>query len=94
LAIGQQRVSVVAVTMTALAAQYPSVAADLQAAGLTAAEEDRDRAAILRVGLTHMVDAVAGPVAPASVLGQNLVFRQTHDQAFKALGATGMWRTP
>jgi hypothetical protein len=41
--------------MTALAARYPSVAADLRMAGLTAQEEDRYRATLIRVELTHIV---------------------------------------
>lgn len=92
--IGEDSVSVVTTSMTALATRYPSVAADLSAAGLTAAQEDRYREAIIRVGLTHMVAAAAGPIAPASVLGQNLAFRQAQSQAFKALVRAGIWYLP
>ena len=94
LRVGQEPVSVVATRMTALAAQYPSVAADLRAAGLTAAEADRLRAAVIRVGLAHLVGTAAGPIAPTSVLGQNLALRETHPSAFAALGQTGVWFAP
>ena len=92
--IGGDSVSVVLTSMTALAAQYPSVAADLSAAGLTAVQEDRDRAAVIRVGLTHMVAASTGTIAPTSILGQNLAFREAQDHAFKALVTAGIWYLP
>ena len=94
LTVGQEPVSVVATRMTTLAAQYPSVAADLAAAGLTAAQADRLRAAVIRVGLAHLVGTAAGPIAPTSVLGRNLALREAQNPAFAALGQTGLWFTP
>lgn len=57
LQLGKQLVSVVKANIRDLAARYPSVAADLAAAGLTAHEEERYREAILRVGFTRLVTA-------------------------------------
>ena len=47
-------VSVMTMDIAAMAAAFPSVAADLQAAGLTAAQEDAYRNALLRVGFVRM----------------------------------------
>ena len=91
--IGPERVSVIKANMRALAATYPSVAADLMAAGLTVQQEEAYRTAIVRVGFTRQAGPVVGGVAPASVLGQNLAFRAAHDEAFKQLAKTGMWIT-
>lgn len=91
--VGDKRVTVVAVQMSALAASYPSVAADLAAAGLSAAQADADRAAIIRVELARQAADLVGPIPSASVLGRNLTFRATHDQEFTALAATEMLDT-
>lgn len=106
LALGTEPASVITTDMPALAAAYPSVAADLEAAGLTAQQEQAYRAAILRVGFARIGGIAPGdairplvlgrdlpfvPIAPTSVLGQNLAFRQTHAALFKALAQTGMW---
>jgi len=108
LALGAEWTSVIAMDMPAMAAQYPSVAADLQAAALTAEQEAAYRTAILRVGFARVAGIASGdatdpmvlgrnipfqPIAPTSVLGRNLAFRQTHDAEFKALAKTGMWTT-
>jgi predicted esterase len=91
LLLGQQPVWVVKTDMVALAAQYPSVAADLKAAGLTAQQEEAYRAAIIRVGLTREAGKAAGTITPGSILEKNLAFRESHEAAFAALGKTGMW---
>jgi predicted esterase len=108
LALGGEPVSVITTDMRAMAETYPSVAADLKAAGLTVQQEEAYRAAILRVGLARTggiapggnVDAMVlgqsipfAPIAPTSVFGKNLAFRQAHDAEFKALSKTGMWVT-
>jgi hypothetical protein len=108
LALGAEPVFVIAMNITAMATQHPSVAADLKAAGLTAQQEAADRAAILRVGFARAsgvaLDSPSdpddqgqyipyAPIAPSSVLGKNLAFRQAHDAEFQALAQIGMWTT-
>jgi predicted esterase len=109
LMLGAEPVSVVAMDLPALATMYPSIAADLRAAGLTAQQAMAYRNAVLRVGFARAAgmapnaapatlflghDLPFTPIAPTSVLGQNLAFRRTHDTAFQALGETWMWTTP
>ena len=89
--IGQWPVSVIKANMTALAAKYPAVAADLQKAGLTARQEDTYRAAIARVVFTKLAGSTAGPIAETSVLGKNMTFRNAHDKEFEELAKTGIW---
>lgn len=104
--LSDQPASVITTDMPALAAAYPSVAADLKAAGLTAQQEEAYRRAIFRVGFARLGGLAPegqdrapsfgqslsyAPVAPSSVLGQNLAFRAAHDAEFKALSKTGMW---
>jgi hypothetical protein len=60
--VGERQVSVIKADMPALAAKYPSVAADLQAAGLTAQQEEAHRAALIRVGFTRQAETLARPV--------------------------------
>jgi phospholipase/carboxylesterase len=93
MSIGPWPVSVLKANMAGLAAKYPSVAADLRQAGLTARQEEADRVAIIRVGFTRQAGTMAEPVAATSVLGRNLAFRNAHDQEFQALAKTGMWIT-
>ena len=93
MSIGTQPVTVVHTNMRVLATMYPSVAADLQQAGLTARQEDAYRVAIIRVGFTRQAGTLAGPIAETSVLGKNLAFRNAQDTAFKELAKTGMWIT-
>ena len=91
-----------------MAAVYPSVAADLKAAGLTAQEEEAYRAAVLRVGLARTAGIAPGgdvgamvlgqsiafaPIVPTSVFAKNLEFRQAHDPEFAALSQTRVWMT-
>jgi hypothetical protein len=93
LSMGHTQVFVIKADMPALAAKYPSVAADLQQAGLTAQQEDAYRAAIVRVGFALEAGTTTGPIAETSVLGKNLAFRNTHDAEFKKLEKTSMWIT-
>lgn len=109
LSLAGEPTSVLLTDMAALAARYPSVAADLQAAGLTAKQEDAYRTAMVRVRCAWVGGVVPGvpmdtlpfaknipfkTIAPTSVLGQNVAFRRAHAGEFKALAATGMWATP
>jgi predicted esterase len=102
MAIGNIPVSVLTIDMPALAAAYPSVAADLKAAGLTAVQEDAYRRALLRVKLTDLgrqepdgnmtPDAVPMvSIAQKSVLEKNLAFRAAHAAAFAAFAQTRLW---
>jgi hypothetical protein len=93
MSIGQQGVSVIKVNMIALAAKYPSVAADLEKAGLTAQQEEAYRVALIRVKFTHMAGTTAGTIADSSVLGKNMAFWKEHDKEFSELDATEMWTT-
>jgi predicted esterase len=105
LALGSEPVSVIAMNILAMATQYPSVAADLKASGLTAQQEAAYRAAILRIGFARAAGILLSgtaepnasrqfdPIAPTSVLGKNLAFRQAHPAEFKALADTRMWTT-
>ena len=108
LALGAEPVFVISMNMTDMASKYPSVAADLQAAGLTALQAAAYRAAILRVGFARATGIAPGgapdpddrgqyipyvAIAPTSVLGKNLAFRKAHTAEFQALAKTGMWTT-
>jgi len=81
------------VDIPALAARYPSVAADLQQAGLTTRKEEEYRAALLSAGATMRADSAggAGTVKATSVLGNNVAFLRAHLAAFEALKKTPMW---
>jgi hypothetical protein len=100
--IGTIPVSVLTIDMPALAAAYPSVAADLRAAGLTAVQEDAYRRALLRARLAVLGrQAPTGDMAPdtvpmvsvtpESVLGKNLAFQAVHATELAALEHTGVW---
>jgi dienelactone hydrolase len=109
MALGDQPASVITTNMVALAQAYPSVAADLKAAGLTAHQEAAYRVAILRVGFVRAGGIVPGPpdpyqtevgndlsygpITPNSVLAKNLAFRASHNAEFAVLSKTGMWTT-
>ena len=64
------------VDMAALAAQYPSVAADLAKAGLTAQQHDAYRVALVTA---YVTDAGADSIDPNSVLGKNVAFVDAHE---------------
>jgi hypothetical protein len=76
------------VNMAAMATKFPSVAADLQRAHLTAQQWEQNRAALVAATL-----AAQQGVTPAasSLVGENMAFLQAHPQEFQALRATGMW---
>jgi hypothetical protein len=90
--VGEERPSVVLVDMPALAAQYPSVAAALKQAGLTAQQHDAYRIALIS-GIVTKAE-LAGAVEPTSVVGKNIAFLGAHQEELKALEATRIWRTP
>lgn len=91
--IGSQPAAVLKTDMIALAKRYPSVTADLHAAGLTAPQEEAYRAALIRVECAGMSPRATGEISPASVLGRNFAFWKTHAPAFTALENTGMFVT-
>jgi hypothetical protein len=106
--IGAEPVLVLMTDMSALAAQYPSVAADLQAAGLSVQQENAYRLAMFRALCAREVEkALRGPnsmelgknipfplIAPNSVLGKNIAALQAYQAEFSALDKTGIWTTP
>ena len=94
IAVGPDRVSLTMVAMPALAAQYPSVVAALKAAGLTAEQPDAYRLALISTSVARQAGKLDSTLAPTSVLGENIAFMKAHRNAFKLLGATGMWCTP
>lgn len=99
---GQERPSVGMMDIPALSARYPSVAADLKAAGLTARQAEAYRLALFSA---RVVAREAHPVGgsrlsefetiePTSVLGKNAVFLEAHTEELEMLHAMGMWITP
>ncbi len=95
LPLGKSEASLVIVDMPALAARYPSVAAALQAAGLTARQHDAYRVALISASVTGGIKRTrVGPLDPASALGKNIEFLYTHSDALAPLWETAMWTTP
>jgi predicted esterase len=94
--VGDEQVSLWTMDLAALAAQYPTVAADLKAAGLTAQQQDAYRIALLSAASTAKLKDQVGRLAPASVLAKNIAFLREHPDEVKALDtdATHFWRTP
>jgi hypothetical protein len=96
--VGKEQPSVLMVDIAALAAQYPSVAADLKAAGLTAQQHDAYRVALIGFITFQQVNAeqplLLGSAEPTSVLGRNIRFIKAHPDEFNALEATKIWLTP
>jgi hypothetical protein len=83
------------VDMNAMAAHYPSVAADLTHAHLTAHQWDQYRRALFSATLTEQSlqaqgDTTTIPVPP-SVTGTNIAFLRAHAPTLAALKASGMW---
>lgn len=76
--VGGELPQVAMTDMAALAARYPSVAAALKAAGLTAEEHDRYRVALASLAVTQSVGRVAGRIEPTSVTAKNIVFLNAH----------------
>jgi hypothetical protein len=70
--------SVVMVDMPALAARYPSVAADLNAAGLTAQEHDAYRAALASAAIILDTRDSAGPTNLPTALSKMVVGSDPH----------------
>ncbi len=103
--VGKEHISTLMVDMSALAAQFPSVAAVFEAVQLTPQQHDAYRAAALGVLiyestlLSHPYNAEYSlgyqlEVNPVSALGRNLGFLNSHRDEFARLEATGMWVTP
>ncbi len=92
--VGAERPLLVMMDTPAMAAQYPSVAAALQAAGLTAQQHDAYRVALASAIVTQNVGRMAGPTEAASVLQKNTDFRNAHPDEVEVLGNTGIWSTP
>jgi len=91
---GEARLAVRMVDIPALAAQYPSVTADLERAGLTAAQEEAYRGALISAAATLAAGDIGGPVPPGSVLEENMHFMTTHRDIMNMLRATEMWSIP
>ncbi len=92
--IGEERPSTVMVDMPALAAKYPTVAAALKAAGLTAQQHEAYRVALLSASIAKNVRGKAGTVEANSVLAKNIEFMDAHADELKMLETTRMWDTP
>jgi hypothetical protein len=88
--VGQERPSVWITDMSALAAKYPSVAADLKKAGLTAKQHDAYRVALISAQVSKMAGSYAGIVDTASVLAKNVEFFNAHPDEFKTLETAGI----
>ncbi len=106
--IGQIQPMTTMMDLPALAAKYPSVAADLWAAGLTAEQAEAYRIALMSAytvvqAVKHAgnsregsvaVNAVFGIIDPTSVLGRNVAFMKAHADDLEVFEATYMWSTP
>ena len=88
--VGEERPTVVMTDMPALAARYPSVAAALKQAGLTAEQHEAYRVALISaMTIADMEDAV-GTVDSNSVMGKNLEFFNTHPDELGELATAGI----
>ncbi len=92
--VGKEQVVTDMVDMSALAVQYPSVAAAFQAAGLTPQEHDAYRVALASAVLTRDAGRVVGAIDPTSTIGENILFIMRHADELQALDATPMWLMP
>lgn len=88
--VGKERSSVWIVDMPGLAAKYPSVAAGLKKAGLTAQQHEAYRVALLSAIVTQSVGDETGTVEATSVLGKNIAFMEAHSSNFEALETAGV----
>jgi hypothetical protein len=92
LSIGQWPVSIILKDIPVLATKYPYIAADVQAAGLTARQEEVYQVALARALFTQQARELAEPLAATSVLARNLAFLALHGplfgEAHAALGST------
>jgi hypothetical protein len=92
---GQKSFPVEGVNMVALAAKFPSVAADLQQAGLSALQWEQYRQALYDASLSAQVAKASDYTpTPTSGIGRNAAFLDAHPAAVAALQATGMWFPP
>jgi hypothetical protein len=96
LSVGNVQVSTVMTDMSALAAQFPAVAAEFKAIGLTPQQHDTYRAALASVRIvgTNWVVQEWAPIPETSAVARNLAFMYAHPDAFRALNATDIWSTP
>lgn len=88
--VGKERPSIVMTDMPVLAAQYPSVAAALKAAGLTAQQHDIYRVALISAQVTKNVEGAAGVAEKSSVLTKNVAFLEEHPAEFEMLAEAGV----
>lgn len=80
------------VDIHALVTQYPSVAADLAQAGLTANQWNRARKALYKaIILDGMAFTKEVETKDTSNVGKNIVFLASHTKELDDLRATGMW---
>jgi hypothetical protein len=92
--IGQERGSLLIMDTRIMAAKYPSVAADLKKAGLTAQQAEAYRIALITARATKQGVGRAGTVDSTSVMGRNIAFRHAHPNELRVLAKTGMWLNP
>jgi hypothetical protein len=93
--VGKERPMVMMTDMAALAAKYPSVAADLKAVGLTAQQHDAYRVALASaqvignsvgmIGNGIAIEDLIGPLDSASVMAKNVAFMKAHPDEFRTL---------
>lgn len=93
--VGREQESYTVVDMVVLAGTFPTVAADLAQAGLTAQQWEEDRLALYSacMPLEWSWLGAKGEVMTlpeTAVLRKNMHFLETHPQALKALRAAGM----
>jgi hypothetical protein len=96
------QLTVQVVDMIAMAAKYPSVAADFKQAQVTPEQWEQLRLSLFTATVTDKIlkavtekeKAQGSPgsiPAPSPLVGQNIAFLQTHQNELQALKATGMW---
>jgi len=87
--VGEERPSTWIVDMPALAARYPSVAAALKQAGLTAQQHDAYRVALISALIAKSVEGIV-QTDPTSVLAENLAFIAAHEDELAKFAAMGI----
>lgn len=88
--VAEERPSVWLMDVAALAARYPSVAADLRQAGLTAQQHDDYRLALISAVIVKHAKDQVGAVAATSLLGKNVAFVEAHPDELAALERAGI----
>jgi hypothetical protein len=88
--VGKSQGSVWITDMAKLAAKYPSVAADLKSAGLTAKDEDAIRVTLISTQATITAGDEPGTPDTASVLAKNVAFVNSHLAEMKQLRLAGI----